>query len=111
MNTANLQLEGLYMVVAGLIAAMKEKGVLEEQEIDAMLAQAEASLASDPQRPAEMRGANVHAICFPVRFLRQALKTPPGGGHSFAELAARVGQAEMSSPARGVKTENDEPRF
>lgn len=95
MNTANLQLEGLYVVLSALLVAMRDKGLFDNQEIDRLLAEAEATIASDPDRPAEMRDANVDAICFPVRFLRQALlASSEGRGCSFAQLAARVGQTK-----------------
>lgn len=92
MNTANLQLEGLYAILAALVAALREKGLLNGQEIDQLLARVEQSLASDPGRPAELRGANVDAICFPVRFLKLALQASADGDRpAFAELAGRVG--------------------
>jgi hypothetical protein len=92
MNTANLQLEGICAILAALVGVMREKGLLNSDEIDRLLAGIEASLVSDPHRPAELRGANVDAICFPVRFLRLALQsTSEAHQLSFAELAARVG--------------------
>jgi ABC-type nitrate/sulfonate/bicarbonate transport system substrate-binding protein len=97
MNTANLQLEGLYVVLSALLVAMRDKGLFDDREIDRLLAETEATLAADPGRPAEMRDANVDAISFPVRFLREALlASSEGGGHSFAELAARVGQRKRA---------------
>lgn len=97
MNTANLQLEGLYVVISALLVAMREKGVFDEREMDRILADAETALACDPNRPAELRGANVDAICFPARFLRQALQaSSEGRGNSFAQLASRVGQMKRS---------------
>jgi hypothetical protein len=92
MNTANLQLEGLYVVMAALIGVMREKGLLGNEEIDQLLAGVEETLASDPDRPAELRGANVDAICFPARFLRLALQaSSEGHKFSFAQLTGRVG--------------------
>ena len=92
MNTANLQLERLYVVISAPRVALREKGVFEEAEIDRLLAEAELVLVADPNRPAELRGANVDAICFPVRFLRQALQaSSEGRSHSFAHLASQVG--------------------
>jgi hypothetical protein len=95
MNTANLQLEGVYAVLAALLAAVREKGVLSNDELDRMLAGVETALACDVRRPTELRDANVDAICFPARFLRQALKAE-GEGHafSFARLASEVGQSK-----------------
>ncbi len=96
MNTANLQLEGLYVVIATLLEAMCEKGVFQRGEIEVLLTKAETTLRTDPGRPAEMRGSNVDAICFPVRILLQALQDSAEGSssRSFAHLASRVGQAK-----------------
>lgn len=98
MNTANLQLEGVYVVIAALLEAMCEKGLFRREEIADLLTKAELALTGDPNRPAEMRDANVDAICFPVRILMQALQaSPEGRGLSFAQLASRVGQAKREA--------------
>ena len=95
MNTANLQLEGVYAVLAALLVAVKDKGVLNSDELDQLLAGVETSLTCDVRRPTEMRDANVDAICFPVRFLRQAVKAASEGrAFSFARLASEVGQTK-----------------
>lgn len=95
MNTANLQLEGVYAVLAALVGALRDKGLLQAGEIDGLLADVELSLASDPARPVELRGANVDAICFPARFLRLALRESSlGQPFSFSQLASRVGQTK-----------------
>jgi hypothetical protein len=92
MNTANLQLEGICAILAGLLGIMRDKGLLNSEEINQLLEGIEKSLASDPNRPAELRGANVDAICFPARFLRLALQASSEGGQpSFMELAGQVG--------------------
>jgi len=91
MNTANLQLEGIYAVMAALIGVVRDKRFLGDEEIDQLLAGVEEALASDPDRPAELRGANVDAICFPTRFLRLALHASSEGHQpSFAQVASRV---------------------
>ncbi len=95
MNTANLQLEGVYAVLAALLVAVRDKGVLNNDELDQLLAGVEADLASDSRRPTELRDANVDAIYFPARFLRQALKAADEGrAFSFARLATQVGQTK-----------------
>ncbi len=95
MNTANLQLEGLYVVLSSLLISLRDKGVFETGELESLLGQTEERLASDPNRTAQLRDANVEAICFPARYLRQALQTSAqGGSQSFAELATRVGQGK-----------------
>jgi hypothetical protein len=88
MNTANLQLEGLYSALAALTNALKEKGVLTAEEIDACLTAAEAATVSD--RPQELSHANVDAIRFPFRYLRATNKAgnPPP---SFAAVATQIG--------------------
>lgn len=92
MNTANLQLEGICALLAALVGAMREKGLLKSEELDQLLSGVEKSLASDPHRPSELRGANIDAICFPVRFMRLALEAASEGRQlSFVELAGRVG--------------------
>lgn len=94
MNTANLQLEGVYAVLAALVGALRDKGVFAEAELDALLAGVEQRLASDPQRQ-ELRDANIDAICFPARVLRLALGASAAGEElSFTDLAVRVGRGK-----------------
>ncbi|MBG0810312.1 hypothetical protein IY145_13070 [Methylosinus sp. H3A] len=94
MNTANLQLEGVYAILSALFGALRDRGVLGAEEIDALLVDVERSLARDPLRPRELRDANFEAICFPARLLRLALRESAAGeAFSFAQLAGRVGQA------------------
>jgi hypothetical protein len=95
MNTANLQLEGVYAVLAALIGVIRDKGFLDAEEIDRLLENVELGLASDSARSADIRGANVDAICFPARLLRQALRASEEGRQfSFVQLASRVGQTK-----------------
>ncbi len=95
MNTANLQLEGLYVVLAALLESLREKGVFEHEELESLLDRTEARLASDPNRTTQLRDANVEAICFPARYLRQALHaSAQGGDQSFMTLATQVGQVK-----------------
>lgn len=97
MNTANLQLEGLYVVLSALLISLRDKGVFDGRELEHILCETEERLASDPNRTAQLRGANVDAICFPARYLRQALQSSAqGGSQSFPELATRVGQIKRN---------------
>lgn len=94
MNTANLQLEGLYAAIGALIDALKNKGILSAEDIDRALRDAEHRLAHESDRNAELSDANVNAILFPVRLLR--LTNESGGGkRTFAELAAQVGREKV----------------
>lgn len=101
MNTANLQLEGIYVIFAALLGALCEKGVFKREEIDGLLAKVEAALSEDPNRSDEMRGSNVEAICFPARFLRQAIHATSGEPSlSFVDIATRVGQMKREGQTR-----------
>ena len=72
MNTANLQLQGTLIALYALLQAMKAKGVLGQQEIEDALEKAEVrALAAGVERD-ELSRANAEAICFPIRFLREA---------------------------------------
>ncbi|WP_187969396.1 hypothetical protein [Aquibium microcysteis] len=87
MNTANLQLEGLLLAVSAIAEALKDKHLLSEAEIDAALGRAEAVAGSDPGRSDLVSPANVAAVLFPIRFLREANGS---SGASFSRLAAQV---------------------
>jgi hypothetical protein len=92
MNTANLQLEGLYVAVAAILNAIREKGLLTEQEIERALAGAEQVALGDRS---QLSPAHVDGICFPLRLLRLANKAgAQGQQRSFSELATRVGQTK-----------------
>ncbi|WP_238178986.1 hypothetical protein [Methylobacterium oxalidis] len=95
MNTANLQLEGLYAAIAGLMNALRDKNLLSQEEIDQALEGVETAMVADPGRPAQLSAAHVDAICFPARFLRLANQTSERGeALSFAQLAAEVGRSK-----------------
>jgi hypothetical protein len=95
MNTANLQLEGLYAAVAALMHALRDKGTLTPQEIESALGAAEEKIKSDPARRTKLSDANRDAISFPLRFLRIANQTASEGNRlSFSELTTLVGQTK-----------------
>lgn len=90
MNTANLQLEGLYAAVAALMNSLRDKGVMSAEEIDACLAAAESVNTSARRR--ELSPANAEAIRFPFRYLRAANKAAAGGSpRSFFDIATEIG--------------------
>jgi hypothetical protein len=93
-NTANLQLEGFYLVIAALNNALVAKGVLSREEIDAALIIAETTAVNDYTLE-EMSPANRDAVAFPARLLRLA---NDGASETeiqpFSELAKLVGQTK-----------------
>jgi hypothetical protein len=102
MNTANLQLEGVYVILAALLEALMAKSVLNETELIAILSEVERNILADPSRPVEVRGANVEAMLFPARFLKSALQTSSlGRKPSFAEIVSLIsrGRAEPENAA------------
>jgi hypothetical protein len=93
MNTANLQLEGVYAVLAALVQTLRDKAILSDVEIAKMLTEVERNIASDGGRPIEVRASNVEAMRFPARFLRHALDASAHGENpSFAQVVARIGR-------------------
>jgi hypothetical protein len=111
MNTANLQLEGLYLALAALTDLLASKGLVSREEIDGALGSAEQTALND-YRADELRPANREAVAFPSRFLRLANKPASrGAAPGFSDLARLVGQlkddASMGLGALG----DDEPDF
>jgi hypothetical protein len=102
MNTANLQLGGLYVVISALLVALREKGVFEEAEIDCCWRKQNwlwwQTLICPPNYGVRMwmRSASRCA------FLRQALQaSSEGRSHSFIELSVSA----RSAAAAGVRWE------
>ena len=93
MNTANLQLERLCVALSSVLGALREKGLLSQDEIDASLAAAEDAVRNDDGRPETLSDSNVEAICFPIRYLR-AVNRQAGSGAvpGFSRIASGVGQ-------------------
>jgi hypothetical protein len=92
MNTANLQLEGLYAAVAALMNSLRDKGVLTAEEIDACLAEAEA--VNTGGRRKDLSPANAEAIRFPFRYLRAANGVAGGKPKSFFDIATEIGMTK-----------------
>ena len=99
MNTANLQLEGMLLALSALCRALREKGVMNDAEIADALGTAEAAARARGGASA-LRGANVEAIHFPIRFLRLALKEGPCA-LDFSSIAAEVGTTKVGAAKSG----------
>jgi len=96
MNTANLQLEGVLMAMAALCRLMREKGIADESEIDAALKDAEEMLATDRLRPEQLSSANVEAMKFPLRFLREANRCMETD-FAYSKIALAVGRTRRTA--------------
>lgn len=94
MNTANLQLEGLYLAVAAMNNLLVEKGIVERADVDLALRKAEAIAVGD-RHAEELSLANRDAMAFSIRLLRLANdKLAVGENPSFSDLARAVGSTK-----------------
>jgi len=95
MNTANLQLEGLYLALAAINNLLVAKSVLTVEEIDTALRRAEANATGDEHIVEDMSPANRDAVCFPIRLLQMANNSrSQQNTPTFSELARMVGQTK-----------------
>jgi hypothetical protein len=98
MNTANLQLEGLYLAIAAINNALVSKGLLTREELDFALKVAEQTALGDDRNVEDLSPSNREAVAFSARLLALAnnmsseTEIPP-----FSELARMVG--ETKTPA------------
>jgi hypothetical protein len=94
MNTANLQLEGLYLAIAAVNNMLVEKGALSREELSTALRRAEETALFD-YRSDELSSAQRDAMVFPARLLLMAHNTAADGfTPPFSELAKMVGQTK-----------------
>lgn len=94
MNTANPQLEGLYMAIAGINRLLVEKQLLTHEEIRDVLGEVERAVLSDPKAQS-VSSSHVKAMAFPIRLLLVANDDAEKGAHpSFEALVRKVGQQD-----------------
>lgn len=86
MNTANPQLEGLYLALSALVRQMIIKGVLSEEDLDTAMSQARQQAEADFDT-SPLPDANRKAVLFPIDLLALAGK---GEAETFRALARRV---------------------
>jgi len=95
MNTANLQLEGLYLAIAAINNLLVSKGVVTQEEIDRALRIAEATATGEDRLVEDLSPANRDAVAFPIRFLQMANNSASADGTpAFSELARLVGETK-----------------
>ena len=111
MNTANLQLEGLYLAVAAVNELLVSRGVVQREALDTALRGAERTALSD-YRADELRPANREAVAFASRFLQLANKAGAGSATpAFSELARLVGQLKDEQPAPQRAVGDEDPDY
>ena len=100
MNTANLQLEGLYLAIAAINNALVEKSLLTREEVGTALRRAEQTALGD-YRTEDLSGAQQDAVAFAPRLLSLAnARAAEGQALNFSELAKLVGQTKPPHPDR-----------
>ena len=99
MNTANLQLKGILLAVNSLLGVLKNKGVLNQQELDDALQEAENTAAREAGARGELSRSNSEATFFPIRFLREANKN--SGQVSFSSITQLVAERSNDSGELG----------
>lgn len=97
MNVANLQLEGLYLVIAALNDLLVKKGILTHAEIDLALRHAEQAGLGD-YRAEDLSPAERDAVAFAARLLAVANNGAGDELPSFSELAKLVGRSKDKHP-------------
>lgn len=95
MNTANLQLEGLYLAIAALNNALVAKGLMSREEIDLALKRAEQTALGDARAEEDLSPAHRDAMAFGPRLLMLANRSASDTETlSFSELARMVGETK-----------------
>jgi hypothetical protein len=99
MNTANLQLEGLYTVLAELLDTLRRREILTAGDIDELLRRAERTAGQDAERRAGLSLAEIEGVLFPIRLLMEATRAAERDEQlGFSELAKMVGQLKPPRP-------------
>jgi hypothetical protein len=91
MNVANLQLEGLLVVLSEFARLFADGDPTRRSQLQEALKRAEAVITADGQRLAQLSASQRESLLFPARYL--ACATQPGAeGAPFSQLAAQVGE-------------------
>lgn len=92
MNTANPQLEGLYLAFAAINRLLVDKGLVRHSEIEKVLQDAE-QIVLDDKHPLTVSQSHQKAVAFPIRILLLANEAAEKGeSFGFEDLAREVGR-------------------
>lgn len=95
MNSANLQLEGLYIAFASILNMMVAKGLLSREDVSVAMSRAEATAIGDYRVTEDLSPASRDAIAFPARLLALANNMASETEiPAFSELAKMVGETK-----------------
>jgi hypothetical protein len=92
MNTANPQLEGLYLAFAAINSLLVRKGIVSHAEVRQALQGAEQTVLDDG-KPLTVSQSHRKAVAFPIRVLLLANEAAERGeSFDFEDLAREVGR-------------------
>jgi hypothetical protein len=92
MNTANLELEGLYLAMSAVNNLLIEKGLMTHAELRQVLTETKTALTSQ-EKLRNLSESNRKAICFPISFLLLASdKSEKAEPVDFQTIAKEVGR-------------------
>ncbi|MFN7103115.1 MAG: hypothetical protein ACK4N1_10915 [Pseudorhizobium sp.] len=92
MNTANPQLEGLYLAIASINRLLVDKGLVTHDEIQRALQNVERTVLDDTHL-LDISGSHQLAVAFPIRVLLLANEASERGDtFDFKDLASEVGR-------------------
>lgn len=97
MNTANVQLQGLLVLMAEIARRLVETGRVPASEVELVLKRAEASIRSDGTRMEQLSASQVEGMLFPVHYLAQTLGSE--GPQHFSHVTQAVGRSETADQA------------
>jgi hypothetical protein len=101
MNTANLQLEGMYLAFASILNTLVAKGLLTREDIRIAMSRAEATAIGDYRAAEDLSPANRDAVAFPARLLALANSMASETEiPAFSELAKMVGETKPTANDR-----------
>ncbi|MGK6312040.1 hypothetical protein [Neorhizobium sp. DT-125] len=92
MNTANPQLEGLYLAIAAINRLLVDKGLLSHAEIQNVLQTVERNVLADDNQ-LNVSSSHQKAVAFPIRLLLLANEADEAGTKfCFDDLAREIGR-------------------
>jgi hypothetical protein len=92
MNTANPQLEGLYLALAAVNRLLVDKGLVSNAELQDVLQATERAVLAD-DKPLNVSSSHQKAVAFPVRLLLLANEAhEEGKSFCFDDLAREIGR-------------------
>lgn len=94
MNTANVQLQGLLVLMAEIGRRLVETGHMPHAEVALVLERAEAAIRRDETRIDQLSASQVEAMLFPLRYFAETL-----GGDTpqrFSQVTQAVGRSDTT---------------